>query len=198
MSILTLQLTEYQGYTISTLGLTAEEVIETILILSSQRSGLPKLISIANIVGKINDAGFELVSFQEVNKIAALITNYYTPTAKGQWADRSLQLLILPIASEYTPYYQALAEIRPLVIDTARVVNRYNAQQADSAAREAQNKMVEKIKELVQSRSIWWSKMPSFLMKTTLTVLFDTIIGFPLKTLVDSILGGFFDHYQIH
>jgi hypothetical protein len=106
--------------------------------------------------------------------------------------DMVLQLQAAPISPEHTPYYQEVAKIRPLVIGTAREVDRYNAQQAYDAAREAQNRMVERIKEQVQSTPSRWSKMPEILMTTAFTALFNSLIGFPLTTLITSILGGFF------
>lgn len=192
MSTLKLQLVEKRRI-IYSLDLPAENVIEMTLTIGPNGIGFPKLISIANIVGKINDSGFELVNNQESNKIAELITNYYTPTLRALWVDMSLQLQVAPILPEHIPYYQEVANIRPVVIGTAREVDRYNAQQAYNGVREAQNRMVERIKEQVQGKPSLWSKMPELLMTTALTALFDSIIGFPLRTLITSVLGGFFD-----
>jgi hypothetical protein len=191
MSTLWLQLMQ-GAHQLYALPLTAESVIETTLTITPDWESLPKLVSIATITGKINDAGFELVSEQELDTIADLMTNYYIPTPKNTWRDRTLAVQVLPIAPEHRPHYEEIAQVRRIVIDTARDVDRYNAQRDTYNMRVAQDSMVDQVKEKVESNPSWWSKIPQLIVKTAISTLFDCIVGFPITTLVTSVLGGLF------
>lgn len=181
------------GRNIDTLDIHAEDVLELTLTISPDWIGLPTLISMANIVGKINDAGFELLDSDESEKIAGLINSYYIPTSQDMWRDRSLQLQAMPVSSENAHFYGEsgeISQVRQIILHTAHEV--VSLKNTDSI-RVAQDEMVEKIKVRVQNKPGWWSKLPALLLKTAVTTVFDSVIGFPLRTLVTHVLNGFFD-----
>lgn len=180
------------GRNINTLNLDTGDVLELTLTISPDWIGFPTLISMANIIGKINDAGFELLDADESKRIAGLINSYYIPTSQDMWRDRSLELQAMPVSSENAHFYGAhgeISEVRQIVLNTAHEV--VSLQNTDSI-REVQDQMVEKIKVRVQNQPSWWSKLPALLLKTAVSTVFDSIIGFPLRTLVTHVLKGFF------
>ena len=190
MSILYVQL--FQGSALrSTLTLSAEQVIETTLTIAPHSIGIPKLISIANIIGAVHDAGFELNNQREIDKIADKITNYYIPTEKRFWLDTVLKIEVYHVSADNIGYYRAFRSVREEIIEGAR--NVYSVDNDPHKVTHAQNLMVEKIRMVVeQMGTTFWQKLPIILLESAIGVLFSVVLGFPLKMLIVSIGGPLF------
>jgi hypothetical protein len=195
MSTLTIQLFS-SGILLETVYLPAEIVMEMTLTITPNWVGLPKLISIVNIIEKINDAGFELISEEEVDKIAELITHYYLPTPMNSWKDRDLKLEARRIPASSAELYQEVSYTRTKIKNTVRDVLWHDSEKDPSFATQAQDQLCEDLKNRVKTKPVWRTKVLDLLLKAAVTSLFDSFVGFPLHTLVAGVLGGIFSFHH--
>lgn len=180
--------------TLSIINFLAESVIETTLQVSPERASLPTLISIENIIGQINEKGYELASSDEINKIAGLINNYYLPNPVESWNDQHISVDANPILFEDIQHFSEIQKIRGLMIAAAHNVARFEVQQDYTSSKQVQDKAVISLARSVQASRSWWdrnkSKVLLFVGRTVLGVLIDSLIGIPLGRIVNSVLDG--------
>ncbi len=180
--------------TLSIINFLAESVIETTLQVSPERASLPTLISIENIIGQINEKGYELASSDEINKIAGLINNYYLPNPVESWNDQHISVDANPILFEDIQHFSEIQKIRGSMIAAAHNVARFEVQQDYTSSKQVQDKAVISLARSVQASSSWWdrnkSKVLLFVGRTVLGVLIDSLIGIPLGRIVNSVLDG--------
>ncbi len=180
--------------TLSIINFLAESVIETTLQVSPERASLPTLISIENIIGQINEKGYELASSDEINKIAGLINNYYLPNPVESWNDQHISVDANPILFEDIQHFSEIQKIRGSMIAAAHNVARFEVQQDYTSSKQVQDKAVISLARSVQASRSWWdrnkSKVLLFVGRTVLGVLIDSLIGIPLGRIVNSVLDG--------
>ncbi|MBK8129454.1 MAG: hypothetical protein IPK53_11330 [bacterium] len=178
----------------SIINFLAESVIETTLQVSPERASLPTLISIENIIGQINEKGYELASSDEINKIAGLINNYYLPNPVESWNDQHISVDANPILFEDIQHFSEIQKIRGSMIAAAHNVARFEVQQDYTSSKQVQDKAVISLARSVQASRSWWdrnkSKVLLFVGRTVLGVLIDSLIGIPLGRIVNSVLDG--------
>jgi hypothetical protein len=177
------------------MSLTAQAVIETTLFLSPQRANLPTLVSTENIIAKINNHGYALADEGEIAKISKLVNNYYLPTEKSSWQDRSLDLNVARIPAQDSDYYKEIQNIRNVMTKAAHDIVDYENRNDYVQAKQAQDNALLQITHSVKAKRNWWSgeKIFKFLAKTAIGAIVDTLLGIPISIVVGSALDGIFD-----
>lgn len=174
------------------LSVKAEDTIITDLTISSASSSLPTLVSTENIVGQINDAGFELNNSNMVNKISNLINSYYLPTECALWHDMTIELDATLISYQNVGLYQEIGYMRGTVIQSIQKAQSYESQGNYAGVRVVQDDLVDSLRTRVQSKRSWWERIPEFLIKTAIPFVFSAFMGFSLHILFASIFGTAF------
>ncbi|HEY1349474.1 MAG TPA: hypothetical protein VGF67_07620 [Ktedonobacteraceae bacterium] len=191
MSNITIQLTS-AGHIRRVLSLRAEDLIVTDLTISSASASLPTLVSTENVIGQVNEAGFELVDPHVVHHISAVINTSYLPTAQAQWHDTTIALEVMPISQDNARLYQEIGYMRTTLIQSIQQARIYESQGDYRNVKAEQDRLVDSLQDHVQNRRSWWEKIPEFLLKTALPIVFKAFMGFSLHVLFASIFGAAF------
>lgn len=187
-----LNLRLFQGTDCHLVMLSSLSVIETTLNITLDKASLPTLVSIENIICKINESGFKLVNSKEIDKIAKLVNGYYLVNEKSGWQDQSLNLNVIQISDRDAEIYDEIKKLRTQVMKLARDVAYYESKNDYAQSKQLQDNTLQKIADSVKSKPSWWDtntgKIVKFVGETTLNAIIDIVVGIPLKTFVDSLL----------
>jgi hypothetical protein len=191
MSNITIQLTS-AGHIRRVLSVRAEDIIVTDLIISSASASLPTLVSTENVIGRVNEAGFELADSHVVHRISAVINTCYLPTTQALWHDTTIALEVIPISQENIRLYQEIGYMRATLIQSIQQARIYENQGDYPKVKAEQDRLVDSLQDHVQHRRSWWEKIPEFLLKTALPFVFKAFMGFSLHVFFASIFGAAF------
>jgi hypothetical protein len=185
-----------QNSTLPQIDLVAESLIETDLQFTPNKVNLPTLISVEQILEQINDRGLEVVSFEESEKIASLIANYYLPILKSNWQNKAITLNVKPLSLN-NEQYQDVRKVRNSVINAAKQINYHQSQNNNAMVKRTQDDMANAIIQTVKRQPSWWDKNKGEIFKyalnTTLNVIINSVLGIPLGSLVTGALNTWFN-----
>lgn len=170
--------------------LVAEAVIDTTLKIGPERISLPTLVSVVNVVAKINEIGYALCDTSQEQKIAHLVNTYYLSTSMESWSDRYLIIGASRISDADLPLYNEVDRIREVVVDGARAVTIYENCDDFMGEKDVQDTIVDEVVVSIHNHRDWWDRMPGFLLRTGITVLLEAVLGIPLQAIVASVIGA--------
>lgn len=168
------------------------ELIETTLTITPTSTSIPTLISVENIVKRINDVGLELSSADELLKIAGLVNNEYISRPTHEWVD---QKIILHVNRRSLPResYMEFDRMRGVVTQAAHTIAQAEACGDEQLVQACRQHTKHELQSIVKEKPSWWQEHGGEILKFAVTgmvgLLISSVIGLPLNHFIGALLA---------
>jgi hypothetical protein len=169
----------------------ASDVIETTLTITSEAMSLPTLASVERVIGRLASVGLVLADDEEANRIAHLVNKKFLPIAQEKWKDQELRLHAMLADGPGGPEsLRAVADIRAPVVVAAESALVAGGAYGPAERRANENRLIDTVTEAAVRHRPTWLKYGTiaagYLGKTVMSSIVTQLTGIPLSNVIRS------------